>query len=661
MARTLRRPGLEHIKPLTLGLPALVAASTAAHWLAARRIDGLWIMPDEAIYAERALALWRHGSLPVLHGQGAGYGLLYPVVAGLPLSYGSLGRGLASLRLLQSLVMSLAAVPVFVYGRRLMAPRYALAAAALAVCSPLLLYSGFVMTEVLFYPLAAVTLLAIARAVETATLRDQVVAVALIGAAVATRAQAIVFVAVLAAAVLLDALLARDRSRLRAFWPTWGILALGAVTAAAAPGVLGAYAQTLRGSYPLASALRLTYYHLAYLCLMTAVLPLAALGVLLVEAARGREREPGARALLAVATCAVAGVSIQVGFFAARYAPHLLGRDLAPLPPILFLVLALWLARGARRPRVLTASVGFAVLAVVALAPWNGLTTAVALPDSFELGPLYRAGGAIAPANLATLAGLPLLIAFALVPRRLAAVLPVLVATLLVAISASASGVIAGRVRSDQDQLVGSPRDWVDRAVVSDVTYLYDGEQEWNVVWHQRLWNRRITHVVSLAPSRVPGPMAQASASARPDGALPIRDRYVVASDRHTFVGTPVAHQALGRGYLQGLTLWRLNPPARLSTVSSGVQPNGDIFRTAAIVAYDCRGGRLALTLLPKATDVLGVALDGHTVLRRRIGGRDSWYGTIPVPASHAGNRCRFTIHGGLLLGSTVRAFERPS
>jgi hypothetical protein len=276
------------------------------------------------------------------------------------------------------------------------------------------------------------------------------------------------------------------------------------------------------------------------------------------------------------------------------------------------------------------------------------------------LGALSRAAGTITPANVATLAGVALLAAFALVPRRLAALLPVLVAALLVATAVSASGLMVSRVRSDQVALVGSPRDWVDRAVTSDVTYVYDGEREWNVVWHQRLWNRRIAHVVSLAPSRVPGPMAQASAPVRPDGSLPIGDRYVVASDRHTFVGTPVAHQTLGGGYVQGLTLWRLDSPPRLSTVSYGIQPNGDILGSAAIVAYDCRGGRLGLTLLPKATDVLRVALDGRTVLRRRIGGRDSWYGTVPVPASHAGRRCRFTIHGGLLLGSTVRSFDRP-
>ena len=64
MVRSVRRSGL------VLALPALVGVATVLQWLAARRLDGLWIMPDEAIYGERALSLWRHGHLAVLHGEG---------------------------------------------------------------------------------------------------------------------------------------------------------------------------------------------------------------------------------------------------------------------------------------------------------------------------------------------------------------------------------------------------------------------------------------------------------------------------------------------------------------------------------------------------------------------------------------------------------------
>src|SRR3954447_14779397 len=109
------------------------------HWLAGRRLHGIWIVPDEAIYGERARIIWHEGPLALLHGPSAGYGLLYPLLAGLPLSVGATASGFASLKLLQALVVSLAAVPVFVYARRLMPQAYALVAATLTVASPLLL------------------------------------------------------------------------------------------------------------------------------------------------------------------------------------------------------------------------------------------------------------------------------------------------------------------------------------------------------------------------------------------------------------------------------------------------------------------------------------------------------------------------------------------
>src|SRR5262249_36229517 len=61
LARALRRPALG---APAAALTALIAVSTLLHWLTGRRVAGLWIMPDEAIYAVRALGFWHHGSLP---------------------------------------------------------------------------------------------------------------------------------------------------------------------------------------------------------------------------------------------------------------------------------------------------------------------------------------------------------------------------------------------------------------------------------------------------------------------------------------------------------------------------------------------------------------------------------------------------------------------
>lgn len=651
MARALRRSAL------TLSLPALVAVSTLLHWIAGRRITGVWIMPDEVIYAERGLDLWRHFSLPILNGNGAGYSVLYPVVAGLPLAVGSLARGYASLKLLQALVVSLAAVPVFVYARRLMPNGYALLAAAITVSSPLLLYSGFVMTEVLYYPLAAFAVLAIARAVATAALRDQAVALVLVAAAVATRVQAVVLVGVFAGGVLLEAAMARDVRRLRRFWPVWAILAAVALAVAASPGVFGAYAGTFSGGYPVAASLRLVYYHLAYIVLLVAVAPAAATALLVFQALRGRERDPGARALLAVTAMTVALVALQVGIFAARFAPHLLGRDLAAVPPPLFVVFALWLARGMPRPYVVASAVVLSVTALVVTAPWNDLIASNALPDTMEIAPFLSHAGK-QPATVIAFGVALALLLFLFAPRRLSLLLPALVIAALAASCVSASNLIAAKVRFDQAAMVGTPRNWIDRATRAPVAYVFAGDPAAsNVVWQQRFWNHRIRDVLALPPNEVLGPLPAREEAPAADGRLAISERYVVANDDLTFVGTPVAHHDRGPDY-PAFTLWRLNGPPRISTASTGIKPNGDIFTSGQVAAWGCRGGQLRLTLIPKATDDLTVYLDGRPVLRAHIAGLEYWNGTVYVPRG-APETCVFTIKGGLLLGSTQIAFVR--
>jgi hypothetical protein len=153
--------------------------------------------------------------------------------------------------------------------------------------------------------------------------------------------------------------------------------------------------------------------------------------------------------------------------------------------------------------------------------------------------------------------------------------------------------------------------------------------------------------------------MRQLTQSLPIDGHLATTDPYIVAADRFGFMGTPVAHHARGPD-LEGLTLWRLTGQPTLSMVTTGVLPNGDMIVPGQIKVYGCAGGKLHLTLLPKATKVVTISLDGHVVLRQNIAGRLSWTGSIPVPADHRG-LCRFRIKGGLLLGSTVRTFERAS
>ncbi len=225
-------------------------------------------------------------------------------------------------------------------------------------------------------------------------------------------------------------------------------------------------------------------------------------------------------------------VTAQVGFFAARFAPHLLGRDLAALPPLLFVIFALWLSRRPTRSAVQVLA-AFAVLALVVAAPWNTLVGANALPDSFGIAILSR-WHQTTPENLVLIGALIALGLFAGAFRRVWLLLPTLALGLLIAASTVAAGDIETQANATQANIVGSPANWIDRATASPVTYVYNGEIYWNTVWEERFWNTRIDDLLTLWPSAVPGPIPQTQVTVPVTGLLPTTNHYIVASDQST-------------------------------------------------------------------------------------------------------------------------------
>jgi hypothetical protein len=248
------------------------------------------------------------------------------------------------------------------------------------------------------------------------------------------------------------------------------------------------------------------------------------------------------------------------------------------------------------------------------------------------------------------------LLLFLFTPARFALVMPAVVLFALVGSDFSANSLIADKVRFDQAAMVGVPRDWIDRAVSAPVAYVYSGDiADVNIVWQQRFWNGRITNVLALPPYAVLGPIPSQQKAPDADGRLSISGRYAVANDDLTFVGSPVAQQGRGVDF-PGLTLWRLSGPPRISTARSGFKPNGDMFGRAQVVAWGCAGGQLEVTLIPKATNEVKIALDGVVAVRAHVAGLDYWNGSVSVPPTHQGP-CAFTITGGELLGSTKVEF----
>ena len=84
--------------------------------------------------------------------------------------------------------------------------------------------------------------------------------------------------------------------------------------------------------------------------------PLVAMLILAYEAARGRERDPQVRALVAVDSLGLRLADDPGGMFASRYVGQLAERDLIAAAPALFGCFVVWLSRGMPRAQPATRS-----------------------------------------------------------------------------------------------------------------------------------------------------------------------------------------------------------------------------------------------------------------------------------------------------------------
>jgi hypothetical protein len=659
-------------------LGGLVLASAALRFWAGTRIPGLWIMPDEAVYASLGQSVYRSLDLSIFGGSTGLYSLVYPLVEGLPLAYGDLDRGYELLKAWQAVVMSLTAVPVYLWGRRLTSPRWALAAAALTLLMPGLLYSGLVMTEVAFLPVAVLAAWAMARALEQPTGGRQALLVGAIALAGATRLQALVLLPVFLTALALDAGFRRSLGTVRRFTPTLAglaVLLLGwAVYRLHAGGpwqqVLGSYQAATSAPWDPEKIARFVLYHLADTMLLVGAVPLCALVLLAVHALRGREESPAVRAHVAVALSLVAWFVVEVGVFASAHVDRLAERDLLALAPVLFLSLGIWLERGGPRPRVVTAVVAVVAFLVVSAVPWRRFSQAEALPDAFSIAPLFKLierSPDFDPAPLVLIVAAVLLAGFVLLPRRALVVLPVAVGALLCTGSIFASREVAERAAYDDQYLLGGRRDWIERAVDAPVGLLYTGELYWNGVYQQLFWNRNITHVYYLYPTAVPGPIPQDAITIGGDGLLSrsggrfISEHYIAAPATTKFIGTPIAKLDQYGIQQAGLILWRLDEDARLSYTVSGVRPDGDLHEPGRMIANECAGGFFRITLIAKASRRVDILVNGtpYRTVRFKTDS-DTYAEDIPAVPQRQFRTCTLEVRPDSLLGSTHFEFLRP-
>ena len=453
-------------------LVALVLLSTAFRAWAAVEVPVPWIAPDEMVYGMLGRSLWLHGSLAILGGPTPYYSLLTPLLAGFPLAAFGLGTGYDLLQGLQALVMSLAAVPVFLWARTLVPRWSALTAAALTLATPALAYSGLVMTEVLFYPLLVTAAWAGAAAIARPTRANQILLLAAFVAVCATRIQAIVLVPALVTAALLDAFLARSWGRLRrqlpaavglavllAGWAVWRL--------ATGKGALGGYDVVASTSYSVGAAARFVLYHGASLLILCGLFPLAAVAVKLVEGLRRGEQDERVRAYLAVTASLCVWVVLEVGAFASRYSDRIVERNLIGLAPVLFIGLVLWLARGPDGGYVVRGAVAAGALAVLLILPVRRYVDIYGMHDALTLIPMFKLSTLTSLSTMAWVyraVAVAAAAAFAFVPRRGLQWVPFALIVALVAASVVSSRFVVDEARAQQRAFLGDDPSWADHA-----------------------------------------------------------------------------------------------------------------------------------------------------------------------------------------------------
>jgi hypothetical protein len=641
------RPGLV--------LAGLVVVSTIVRFAAARAIHTPWITPDEVIYAELGESFWSSGRFEVLGEHMGFFGLVFPALVGPPLLVGDLERGYHWLKLVQALVMSLTAVPVYYWARSLAGAGWALCAAALTVAIPGLAYSGLVMTEVAFYPVLALAAWALARALERPTLGRQGMLVAACALAAMTRLQAFVLLPVFLTAVGAKALLDRQPreafrllpaaaglAALAAAWAGWRLAADGNLSA-----LFGAYAPAGETHYAADAAVRYALYHAGDLLLLVGVVPFCAVVTLL------GLRDARLNAYLVTALSLSAWLVVEVAVFASQHVGLLAERNLLPLAPVLFVGFAAWLQRGAPRPVAATGSACAAALLLAVALPVAGFASLEAFPDAFTLEPLIGLHRSHPGANVDLIVVSVVAVAvtaFAFLPRRLAVALPIALGCMFAALSIAASREIVARDRVMQAASTGPDRRWIDRSADGPVAYLFIGDLNWPAVWQNVFWNRRIAHVYGLGGATVPGGLPQRRVDPAPGGRLPGVDAsYVASLYPIAFVGRAVASAGAG------LLLWRVDPPARISSWTQ--RAAGRVH----VLVYDCRGGRLHVELAGPPGAAVELRRSGGPFRNVRIAAAGTWKGSIPALPTTVGGICTFdVVSPATVVAPTVRFARAP-
>jgi hypothetical protein len=606
-----RRQGvvaLVRVVPAWAWLTGLVILSALVRYALARPSPAPWIMVDELIYSELAKSFAESGRFLVRDQATAAYGIVYPVlIAPAWAIFAAVPQAYEAAKAINSVLMSLAAVPTYFLGRRVLAPGFSLAAAVLTVAVPSMAYTATLMTENAFYAIFVAAALAVVLWLEHPTRLRTAVVLAACMVAFLTRQQAVALLPALVTAPFLVA----GRAALRRYALMYSLIAAGVVLVlveqvarGASPlGIFGAYEVAGRTHYSVLEVAKWFVYHVAGFDLALGAIPFAAL---LVLAARLKVLEERDRVFVAAALSLTFWLVLEVAVFASEQTARLEERNMFYVAPLFFVALFLWMERGLPRPYPAATMMAVVAAALPLVIPYGGLIGVDAVSDTPSLMPLLwltERGLGLSEVVWVAFAGCALAsLAFLLVPRRYALLLPTIV---LVYFAVSHHPVLAeDRYRSAQ-HLFGGIRmahsDWIDRAVgrKAKVSMVWTGVSDKFSVWENEFFNRSVGTVYTTGPA-VPGGLAQVPLTIDPEtGDLRSADGHQVHAD---YVLSDASLELAGRKVAEDprttMIVTRVDGPLRNLSFVTGLYPGGTWSRRRVTYRRNgCRGGALDVEL----------------------------------------------------------------
>lgn len=597
--------------PAALGVMMLVSV-LARVWLA-RAVKTPWILADEIIYSEQAKSFAAGGHYSVRGGASSIASYLYPALISPAWLAGSMTTTYGLAKAINAVLMTLAAIPVYLWGIRIAPRRYALVAVALTLLLPSFFYTGELMTENAFLPAFVTAAFTLALALERPTVLNQALMLGAFAAAAAVRFQALVLLAMLPTAVLLKLVFdlrgraSQPRRRIvrdavLPFWPTAVGVGLSAVAYAAYKhhqglslrSGLSAYQGVATGGYSFHGAARWSLYHFAELPLAFGYIPACALLVLLgIGLLWPRTLSAAERSFVAATTAAIVWLVLEVAVFASRYSLRIEERNMIALAPLFLLALTLWLGRGMPRPLLPTLMAVALPAGLLVTLPLASLLNISIISDTFGLIPLLRlsqrlSGGIPLVKKLLVAGGLAGGLIFALTPRRFAPLAIVgSVATFLVLSSYSVHGTLRDYARNlaGATGVLVNPT-WIDDHVDGrEVGALYgqtgDSFQEAVALWEAEFWNRHLTRVYTFGTAEPVGFAERVVKLDPTDGRITAVPEAGASAQRELGrtreIVTDTATDILGRRTAsQGpFALYSLRPPPRIASSVSGVYGDG--------------------------------------------------------------------------------------